>query len=778
MDRVDEEIQCMTTIGQSVSHALRCSFGVVAAGHVGDAPQCLSVGEACEFADLAGQLLESDGNEFRVQTLLREVQPPLLQVLVDVLTTDPAPLFAGDDAGDALAEFNSLQDKCLCVIAKVCTLCSQSPSLVEWAREHVTDCRGIDVALRYVLLDGVAPTVRLHAMEIVYASVTKLGLVEEAVALGVVTVLCELLPRGDGVMMLNYACAVLRQIVDAMPEKLLDDTFVLLALNVVHEAESKFVVVLLCDVLSTVFSTYPRFFLERVPADVNGLLVAVVEGVLQRAEHSEALAAVTKLVETCLVLDAMRPPPRDGEVADGTFVHQFTASRVWLQLLSARNDAQMVGPRATKMRTFRLFVQCVSDPFLVDEIVSTLSGDTASLSVLLASPLKLPPFQDRDGDAFTLEGTLAMALLLAKHPLFRHTVRVSQATYPGWLQALEPRMMAVLEENLAAKDDVAGVVIVDAGGNVLNCVPFLDEHAPAAWCDLRVMEQAVADGFLNQAQLIDGEGSAHLVRLNKPATPPAHGGAPQHSIHASQKQLALTLAVFTYAICVTFQPVEAEAPRVDTPPQEAIAASRGVVNAYTTDVTESISRWEAEEDDAIDEPHATRPAARHVAVSHAARPVARHDAMPHGDWYQRGMAKIATRESASRPRSQSGDRAASVASNPPQNPYALHAARKRQELELHHGGGGGGGGGGAVPRGRSASIRSVSARTASVAAEEQGGEEEDDFLPAAQHGMGPVAEHPGFVRRMNAVYRDSGGGDALPTKGQLGEDARDRRPWR
>ena len=404
---------------------------------------------------------------------------------------------------------------------------------------------------------------------------------------------------------MNYVCAIVRDCTAVGAAHFLHEPFLNFTRLVLLTSPSKYAVMLVCDALRVVFSQYPRFYDQHVSEDWRLALVEAADIVLDRsADHVDAVTAMCRLLQTLFVLDAVATAEvsadaadgelarrkrsnkndvggdsavsakgRDRPAADRRFVELFLERRLYLRLLQLTSDITNIASRAEKMATFRQLVQHCHMPHLLDGIVIALNADVSSFSVLLASPMKLPPFQGNDDASrrYCLEGSLTVSILMAKHPLFRHLIRNAVRSFPGWVANLQPMVLAGTEAALALTPS-GSVQIIDVNGNFLNSVTYFDNHCPTAWFDLDAMERCVALLLKQQANYTIAQRTAtpshpmasgvdyrrlygfeeHII-VNQSAAGNASagdGGSSHIVIAGARKHAVLTLAVLTLAVCI------------------------------------------------------------------------------------------------------------------------------------------------------------------------------------------------------------------------------------
>lgn len=629
MDRVEEELACMNTLVAAVARGASLSFvkrpptpAVAAHGDDGDAAvELLGMDEACEYIDLMSQLLSSDNNEFRITSMLEDTKPSLLKTLVRILTTDPAQVAAAHDAaheGETVSEFQHLQLVALRAVAGAMGLAAQSPRLVKVMKAQLVATGFIDTAVRYTAMED--PRFLQPALECVHTCAAKLDIGDEVIRCDGVEVLSSVaLCLDNPPLAQRFAVSTLRTLAAVASEKFMDIELLKPLVRLVHTGTHDGISVHVFELLTDVVVDNASFWVRRGSALMASTLIDAVLTVVRPDVSSaslDALEAACVFVRTCAVAEAT-----EASGVEQGFIAQLITSNAVLDFVRVMSDASDAAARAARMGVFATVVQYCVVPPLLTKIVDMLGSDSQSLSGLLSAPQRLPPFHDGTphANAFAHQGTTAIATLLAKHPKFRLTVKRATVDFPGWLGGLQSQLLREMEAVFAsaAGAAVSEAPMVDAAGNIINSVCYVDAAAPHAWATTHAMESLFAAFFEKQLVTLGRLAPRHYV-------PPSTGAStamPAPPPH--KKAIVLTLGVMTYAVLETF--------RAD--PEPAVFTDTRESNAFATDDTEPIDRWEAEED----APREPAPARPHMDDS----------GWPHGA--------------------------------PRDNPYAIHAQRMRQE---------------------------------------------------------------------------------------------------
>jgi hypothetical protein len=235
------------------------------------------------------------------------------------------------------------------------------------------------------------------------------------------------------------------------------------------------------------------------------------------------------------------------------------------------------------MQCFLTLTQICSDPVLIDTLVAEVLDHQRALSTLLGAPLKLHPFQDLP--AFSKAGALALTTLLAKHPVFRAGVLHTTKQFPGLLGGLQGALLERLTE-VVGDAEFRCVPIVDVFGHYLNSIEFVESLSTTIWEDPVLLENVVMISFQRQEALIAGippTAIPFVPTVSEELRQERGPSPPRQSVPAAQRSRALTAAVLTFAMCITFKPL------APVQPPEA--------NTFTVGEPEHLDQaWDGEED--------------------------------------------------------------------------------------------------------------------------------------------------------------------------------------
>eukprot|EP00659_Diplonema_papillatum_P009703 gene9703-15069_t len=495
--RLEEEIACIKTITQCLDGSFRFNSQPLGSVDPAAAATATSIAETAEFFDLVVSLLSADGSAARLKTLVFEVQPSILDTLVSLLRVPTPSHLASNSA--------YMECRVLCVqsVTKIVSLCTDEATgylLAEQAIRVVIGGGFFEVALAYLSGNGQgAPlgagveALRVAFAEAVFVLVMRSeGAAFQLIEKGGIQQLFECLFSDGSVMVRNYACATLRVLAEKSPDRVANLPIVPRALNQIKLEPSKYVVILLLEMLSLLFYACPYVYL----ADLhdNGSLLSelytIIHTFLTGNTNLDVLAAVCKVMEAVLLLESSTC----GEKSNYTtrLLTQGTP-KVLLQREDITGaDSTDADIRGLKIKMFRKLVQACTSAELTNHLQEAYTHFFPSLSLLINADGTYqqsksgfpgaPPPPGGPGIFLTQEGrgelALAFAEILAKHPAARRYTNDTVRAYPIWIGQLRQHLLSAVDE--LPPPLLNGCHLVDYRGAYINSIA---DYGPVDYTD-------------------------------------------------------------------------------------------------------------------------------------------------------------------------------------------------------------------------------------------------------------------------------------------------------
>lgn len=392
MDRVNEELLCFSTILRSIAHSVRAQFGTLddavtnptttpsisaatsekkkdgerqsddlttkqkpasTNSNSNEEQKPLSLDETIELLDLAGQLLESDNNSFRIRALLLETRPNIVEVLVGILASNPQSVLPPSLAASTpqnirspaslvgaaslrheheqiQRRFTSLQWKAMSTLARACALAAPTDATASQFGFVLDSFEVLTISMRYLVMEDAGVSLRTCAAEVLFLCVTKLQLAQRAAATpdAVDTIVFQLAEselqyssggggggvdrpqRNDGGRGGGGEDTLRCYLVGALHaigpiERLLSADFVDVAIGVLREGPV-YACTKILELLAALCKRNPHFVPTSLPHDRVLLLTQTLGSVLTRlGDHPEVVLAVCRLLEICAVVSAL-----------------------------------------------------------------------------------------------------------------------------------------------------------------------------------------------------------------------------------------------------------------------------------------------------------------------------------------------------------------------------------------------------------------------------------------------------------------------------------------
>eukprot|EP01062_Namystynia_karyoxenos_P084486 TRINITY_DN9950_c0_g1_i2.p2 TRINITY_DN9950_c0_g1~~TRINITY_DN9950_c0_g1_i2.p2 ORF type:complete len:983 (+),score=308.29 TRINITY_DN9950_c0_g1_i2:78-3026(+) len=598
--RVAEEQSCLRTILLCLGDVyLAHSDAAVAPPSAGSAP---SLDETAEFLDLVVSLVTADASPHRLKVLLFGTEPGCIELLAAGLRERPVSSSLLGSAGHARLRVMTAQ-----ALTKLLSLCTDDETVVDadiagddatvasLCRLSLEGAGFIPVALAALVplperSGGPSEGQRVALAECLFVAVMRVpGVAQRLAACGGGGALAEAVFRDGSAMVRNYAAATLRVLAEHAPAKCLERSVVQRSLEHVRGERSRYVVILLLELVALLLGAFPDLYLLRCSPEGGGMADDVwdaTRGLLTADAAADIATAVLRLLETVFVLEACS----GGRC--GALITTVLVEDAWKPLLS-RDAQQPVGIKVLNVRAMRRLVQCCTTPALCGELHDAFTRFFPSLSLLLnADPAAAAGAAGGGPEAQQLRVELALcfAVLLAKHPQSREFASDTLRAYPVWMAQIRERLLAALAD--ATPRLLNSVFVIDAAACWLNDhrqYPELD------WGDRGALAVAAAHVFAEQELSVAGRRGEPppTFAMEEEAAEDWSGLLPPQ-----ERKARLTHALLSHAVRVTLTPKGSHEDVAREPPQlplswmtpvEADAALHGADGAVAAAVLEGLA---------------------------------------------------------------------------------------------------------------------------------------------------------------------------------------------
>jgi hypothetical protein len=546
-DRVSEELDCFRTIVNALAAGMTALFEAE-----------ISMSDGISLVSLATQLLLSDNNACRVESLLCVHEPTFLSVLARILSTDPARFNS--------SQATQLQHSAVQAVTTCLNLAGCTGS--EKLKAHVRDLGLPDLLTRYVVVLSAGDLSAL--VEGLHVCAARLGLGDDLINAGAIQVLVDaVVDERVSTSAQRFALSTLCTLAQSNSVAFTQPATLEPLLRFLDvEGPWDFGRVAVIRLFSDITREHTMFTAGALRNPLSW--VSRYWGSLMRFADSDMDSEFATLVEIGII------PIIHAASLDHTIM-----CRLWNDARILRAVGAVYRPISTPLQLSVLlrFVTFCTGPEIVS-IVTDMTHDSRVLAAILSIANGAAPYEP-DVEAarrVSRTATLVTAVLLAKNPVFRWHVRRLRSDYHGWLHDLPMVLAAGIEtayDSILTDPDCKSVFvspIVDSAGLMLNSVAYVDECAPRAWTDMSMMEQVLTHLFFVQEKhsgLPDAHSSTLSSDSNVVPTPP-------------NKDLFLTFATLSFAVhrCFTSESVSGSLNR----------------NAFSSDGVEPLERWEAEAD--------------------------------------------------------------------------------------------------------------------------------------------------------------------------------------
>jgi hypothetical protein len=331
------------------------------------------------------------------------------------------------------------------------------PLLAHLAAENI-----LDVILRFLSTDSAATSVCVSCAECLFVMAVKLPpIVQQIVDLQAISYLTDVITDSRYAHLLrNYIAAVVRLISEKHCDQFLDVVFFEKSAGMLcREEESKYVVTLLLELVTLVLNHYPQFYAQRIRENALTLQnFSQACGMLCGSLEPEIVAASCALFQCLFALESS---------AEGALIHDFytisLSNDSWKSLVVKEGAS-----RAVQIATFRIMVQFA----FTTSSIELLLERVVRCGVILCTMMTLPqvPGDDDQVKIIKLEASIAILLLMAKHPLARAAVLETLQPHSGWRDALRTSVHHLLSS--VQMDFFNHIPIVDVNGTYLNNVSY------------------------------------------------------------------------------------------------------------------------------------------------------------------------------------------------------------------------------------------------------------------------------------------------------------------
>eukprot|EP01065_Artemidia_motanka_P024102 TRINITY_DN28746_c0_g1_i2.p1 TRINITY_DN28746_c0_g1~~TRINITY_DN28746_c0_g1_i2.p1 ORF type:complete len:990 (+),score=306.33 TRINITY_DN28746_c0_g1_i2:431-2971(+) len=446
------------------------------------------------------------------------------------------------------ADHGRLRVQCAQTLTRLLSLCTDEDVSVDTEQRTVAslclstikEAGFVSLALAALAPDpqtAASDAVRVALAESLFVAVMRVrGAARVLASAGGAEVLTETLFADGSEMVRNYSAAILRVLAEHSPDDFAELELVDRALSRIRFEQSKYVVILLLEIVALLFGAFPDTFLSR--SHVGSTLVEDLQeatlGLLRTDPTDDVVTAVVRLLETLFVLEG----------CSGGRSVALTASVLaddgWKPLLS-RDPHQSPEAKTLKVRALRRLVQGCTTPLLCDELHSAFTRFFPSLSLLINSDHGQGPPTE-----LARELALCFSVILAKHPRSREFVIETLGGYPVWIAQLRRRLLASLD---APPRVMNSVFIIDAAPAWLNDVR---QHAGVDWGDRGGIAIAVANMFAEQERRLAAAGTRVIDRVF--AMQEETTEAPPRTLSPCDQKARLTQAVLAHAVRVGLTP--------------------------------------------------------------------------------------------------------------------------------------------------------------------------------------------------------------------------------
>eukprot|EP00659_Diplonema_papillatum_P011692 gene11692-18033_t len=418
--RIEEEIACLKTIVHCLSLSLASLKRPKADDPVEGDEHQLSLSDTREFLVLVTNLIDSDKNPMRLRSLLLSDHSTPIHILLDYITTPASGVTPSSAHRETFTEvgYTNIQVQCVQTITKAIATCCASNTNADGIKpllfQLITSIGAVDTLLKLVASLDESEQLRTSAAECLFVFISKIEEAKEAVVrLHAVAFFLELLWKEPSKMIRNYLCAVLRVVAERYPEQFLDAAFVERSVALLQHEGSKYVAIMLLDVVALIFNRYPTFYDTRVrpSPDIVPALATLCEAVLHRNMQLDIVHAITTLMSSVFSIEGQHAQ------SEPRFLEVVLSSGSWRTLLGVNSPApaewsdEAAAVALAKMACFRGLVEnCTTRP-MVAALQGQLQDFFPAVSVLLNVPL-----DDGYPIAFQQEVCLSLALVLVKNP--------------------------------------------------------------------------------------------------------------------------------------------------------------------------------------------------------------------------------------------------------------------------------------------------------------------------------------------------------------------------
>ena len=549
---VDEEIACLRTILQCLTNSLLSLKGELQ----GRDDQQLSLHDTREFLNLVVNLLESDTDPCRLKVLALDKEMTLVNVLLAYATcpvTELTPSYVNQQSFTDVGIHN-IQVQCIQTLTKIitacCTAATVDPSIEATLFKVLTSMGAIDILLHFFVQppNTVEPSnanqdIKAAAAECLFVFVSKVTDAREAVIrLRASDFFFDSFCNETVPMVRNYLCAIIKLIAETYAEHLLDVTIIERIITMLQHEQSKYVAIMLFDIISLVLGSYKSFYTARIQTSpvIIESLVQLTSAVLQRNNQFDIVSSSCGLVSTILKIEASGNGTGYSSTRQN-FLEKFLELNAWRSLLIESSSISQNGLQlfshdrssgtescgvTKRWETFLFLVESAITKTSIDLLYSQLIGNNSSeiLHVLLHSITS-----DK-----VQEATLALLILLLKDPRWRDLLQAVPQS-----ESEKDQLKSTLYEKLSQIDTIAyeEYFIIDINGTYMNdpvdTINYNDLAQVFSAAQFRVKGQYTTDG----------------QHLPSPERGYYYGA---NNLSRKEKRIKLTTALFGYVITETF----------------------------------------------------------------------------------------------------------------------------------------------------------------------------------------------------------------------------------
>ena len=480
--RLDEEIACLKTILQCLEGSFRFHSNPLPLATVANTT---SLGEATEFFELIVSLLTADSSPERLGVLVFDIQPNTIDLLLQLLQI-PTPTHQLSNQ-----QYAACRVLCIQTLTKIISLCTDETAaalLSERCLSTVMSANFVSLALSNLGGAGLGQAnegIRISFAESLFVLVMRSEMIAPSIIQSNgVPALFECLFADSSVMVRNYCCAILRVLAERSPQQFLNIPIVERATTQIKVEHSKYVVILLFEILSILFHSCPQLYLQRVHDDPHllGDLGSVIQTFLTGNTNPDVLSSVTKLMETMLLLEGSTFG------AKASYTVQLLTQGGPKILLNRDQGGDDV--KAMKIKTFRMLCQACTTPELNNELHESYIHFFPTISLLVNGD---GASTDQQSAELRTEVALSFATILAKNPLSRQYTNDTVKAYPVWINQLKQHLLSSIDA--IPPPVLNGVYVLDINGNFLNNIA---NHSDMVWVDRVGIAQAVSQIFHEQ----------------------------------------------------------------------------------------------------------------------------------------------------------------------------------------------------------------------------------------------------------------------------------------